>query len=95
MTSPMTDDNTKHPPPWLFGITGIPYGVGGTFAAVTMPFFARKAHFTMGDIGWYGTALMFPPIVQFLYAPVVDIGPKRKHWFVIVTCSARSASARR
>jgi len=85
MTSPMTDDNTKHPPPWLFGITGIPYGVGGTFAAVTMPFFARKAHFTMGDIGWYGTALMFPPIVQFLYAPVVDIGPKRKHWFVIVT----------
>jgi MFS family permease len=85
MTSSMADDNPKHPPPWLFGITGIPYGVGGSFAAVTMPFFARNAHFTMGDIGWYGTALAFPPIVQFLYAPIVDIGPKRKHWFVIVT----------
>ena len=85
MTSSMADDNTKHPPPWLFGITGIPYGVGGSFAAVTMPFFARKAGFTMGEIGWYGTALLFPPIVQFLYAPIVDIGPKRKHWFVIVT----------
>ncbi len=85
MTSSMADDNTKHPPPWLFGITGIPYGVGGSFAAVTMPFFARKAHFTMGEIGWYGTALLFPPIVQFMYAPIVDIGPKRKHWLVIVT----------
>jgi MFS family permease len=85
MTSSMADDNPKHPPPWLFGITGIPYGVGGSFAAVTMPFFARKAHFTMGEIGWYGTALLFPPIVQFLYAPIVDVGPKRKHWLVIVT----------
>jgi MFS family permease len=81
----MTDDNTKHPPPWLFGITGIPYGVGGSFAAVTMPFFARKAGFTMSEIGWYGTALLFPPIVQFLYAPIVDVGPKRKQWLVIVT----------
>ena len=87
MTSPMADDNRSphHPPPWLFGITGIPYGVGGSFAAVTMPFFARKAHFTMGEIGWYGTALLFPPIVQFMYAPIVDVGPKRKHWLVLVT----------
>jgi MFS family permease len=85
MTSSMADDNPKHPPPWLFGITGIPYGVGGSFAAVTMPFFARNAHFSMSDIGWYGTALLFPPIVQFMYAPIVDVGPKRKHWFVIVT----------
>jgi MFS family permease len=85
MTPSMTDDNRKHPPPWLFGITGIPYGVGGSFAAVTMPFFARKANFTMGEIGWYGTALLFPPIVQFLYAPIVDVGPKRKQWLVLVT----------
>ena len=36
MTSTMADDNRPlHPPPWLFGITGIPYGVGGSFAVVT------------------------------------------------------------
>jgi MFS family permease len=83
----MADDNRPlrdHPPPWLFGITGIPYGVGGGFAAVTMPFLARKSGISVGDIGWYGTALLFPPIVQFLYAPIVDLGPKRKHWLVIV-----------
>jgi len=64
-----------HPPPWLFGLTGVPYGVGGGFAATTMPFLARKAGISVGDIGWYGTALLFPPIIQFLYAPIVDIGP--------------------
>jgi MFS transporter, PAT family, beta-lactamase induction signal transducer AmpG len=85
MTFSMADDNPKHPPPWLFGITGIPYGVGGGFAAVTMPFLARKADISVGDIGWYGTALLIPPVVQFLYAPIVDIGPKRKVWLVLVS----------
>src|SRR3954471_5890986 len=87
MTSAMAVDNSQphHPPPWLFGLTGVPYGIGGGFAATTMPFFARKAGFSVGDIGWYGTALLFPPIVQFLYAPIVDLGPKRKHWLVIVS----------
>ena len=33
----------KHPPPWLFGIVGIPYGVGGAFVAVVMPFLASRA----------------------------------------------------
>ena len=85
MTSAMADDNRPlHPPPWLFGLTGVPYGVGGGFVATTLPFFARKAGISVEDIGWYGTALFFPPVVQFLYAPIVDIGPKRKHWLVIV-----------
>jgi MFS transporter, PAT family, beta-lactamase induction signal transducer AmpG len=84
MTPPMRDDNPPHPPPWLFGVTGIPYGVCGGFVATTMPFFARKAGISVENIGWYGTALMFPPVVQFLYAPIVDIGPKRKHWLIIV-----------
>ena len=85
MTPAMADDNRPlHPPPWLFGVTGIPYGVCGGFVATTLPFFARKAGISVEDIGWYGTALFFPPVVQFLYAPIVDIGPRRKHWLIIV-----------
>lgn len=84
MTPPMSNDNPRHAPPWLFGVTGIAYGIPGGFVATTMPFFTRQAGISVENIGWYGTALMFPPVIQFLYAPIIDIGPKRKHWLVIV-----------
>lgn len=85
MTSAMADHNPPHPPPWLFGLTGMPYGICGGFVATTMPFLTRKAGVSVGNIGWYGTLMFFPPVVQFLYAPLVDVGPKRKHWLVITS----------
>ena len=75
----------KHPPPWLFGIVGIPYGVGGSFVGIVMPFLASRAKIDIGEIGWFVTLLFVPPMIQFLYAPIVDVGPKRKHWLVIVS----------
>lgn len=75
----------KHPPPWLFVLSGMPYGVVGSFAGQVMPYMTESAGIDVGTIGWYGTALLVPPMVQFLYAPIVDIGPRRKHWLVIVS----------
>jgi PAT family beta-lactamase induction signal transducer AmpG len=74
-----------HPPPWLFVLTGMPYGIVGGFVATTMPYFTRKAGISVDAIGWYGTALFFPPVLQFLYAPIIDIGPRRGVWLVIVS----------
>ena len=86
MDSPgRADTRHKHPPPWLFGIVGIPYGVGGTFVAVVMPFLAIRAKLDLDTIGWFSALLFFPPMMQFLYAPIVDLGPKRKHWLVLVS----------
>ncbi len=75
----------KHPPPWLFGIVGIPYGAGGAFVGLIMPFMADAAHIDIDQIGWFVTLLFVPPMIQFLYAPIVDIGPKRKYWLIIVS----------
>src|ERR1041385_5843260 len=75
----------KHPHPYLFAVVGIPYGVGGVFVAVVMPFLAERAGFSIEDIGWFVTLLFVPPMIQFLYAPIVDVGPKRKHWLIIVS----------
>jgi MFS transporter, PAT family, beta-lactamase induction signal transducer AmpG len=83
----------KHPPPWLFGIVGIPYGVGGAFVSVVMPFLASRAKLDIGEIGWFSTLLFVPPMVQFLYAPIVDVGPKRKHWLIIVSVLGASCFA--
>jgi MFS family permease len=74
----------RRTPPWLFGIVGIPYGVGGVFVSAVMPFLAERADFGIEDIGWFFLALFLPTVVQFLYAPIVDVGLKRKHWFLVV-----------
>jgi len=74
-----------HAPPWLFGVTSVPFGIVGAFCGTTMPFLTRKAGIDMEAIGWFGLATMIPPMLQFMYAPIIDIGPKRKHWLIIVS----------
>jgi len=65
--------------------TGTAYGVPGAFTGQVMPFLSRGAGFELDAIGWFVTLLFIPSVVQFLYAPIVDFGPKRKHWLVIVS----------
>ncbi len=72
-------------PPWLFALTYIPYGVGGAFTGGVMPYLARRAGIEVNAIGWFVTLLFVPTFFQFLYAPVVDFGPRRKYWLVAMT----------
>lgn len=71
-------------PPWLFALTGMPYGVVGSFTGVVMPYLASRAGLKLADIGWFVTLLFVPTFFQFLYSPIVDFGPRRKEWLVIV-----------
>jgi MFS family permease len=75
----------SHPPPWLFAVTCIPYGVVGAFASTLLPLLAKQAGFDLGSIGWLVIWMLAPSWIQFLYAPIVDVGPKRKHWLVIMS----------
>jgi MFS transporter, PAT family, beta-lactamase induction signal transducer AmpG len=75
----------KHPPPWLFALTSVPYGVVGSYAITVMPYMTQKAGLKLDEIGDYGTLLQVAAAVQFLYAPIVDLGPRRKHWLVLVS----------
>jgi MFS family permease len=63
----------------------MPYGVVGAFAMTVMPFLTARAQLDLDTIGWYSTALQLATVFLFLYAPVIDLGPKRKHWLVIVS----------
>ncbi len=75
----------RPPPPWLFMFTCIPYGVAGTFSGVLMPYLAKRAHFDLDSIGWFVTLLFVPSFLQFLYAPIVDFGPRRKYWLILLS----------
>jgi MFS transporter, PAT family, beta-lactamase induction signal transducer AmpG len=75
----------KRPRPWLFVLTGTSYGVVGQFTGLVMPRATEHAGKQLDAIGWYNTVLFIPTFLLFLYAPIVDIGPRRKHWLLIVS----------
>lgn len=89
MASPSLPATTrKPPPPWIFALTYVPYGVVGSFSGQVMPYLTRRADIEVDSIGWFGSLLLVPAFLQFLYAPVVDVGPRRKHWLLIVAALA-------
>jgi MFS family permease len=78
----------RPPPPWLFALTYVPYGAVSAFGTQVMPNMAKKAGVAVDNIGWLSALTFVPPMIQFLYAPIVDFGPRRKHWLVIVSVIA-------
>lgn len=75
----------KRPPPWLFALTGTPYGVVASFVAQVMPNLTQAAKIDVGAIGWFSALLFVPSILLFLYTPVIDLGPRHKHWLLLTS----------
>lgn len=73
----------SHPPPWLFGITNIPFGVAGGYTSVAMPFVLSKAGVPMSTIGGISAAVLVPLSWQFLWAPMLDVGLRRRTWLLL------------
>jgi PAT family beta-lactamase induction signal transducer AmpG len=75
----------RRPPPWIFGLTNIPFGAAAGFCAVTMPFLLRRHNISVATITAISAAALIPSSYQFLWAPVIDIGPKRRTWLTLVS----------
>jgi len=79
----MPTQASPHPPPWLFGITNIPFGVAGGYTSVAMPFILSKAGVPMSVIGGVSAAALIPLSWQFLWAPLLDVGLRRRTWLLL------------
>ncbi len=73
----------KHSPPWIFGITNIPYGVAGTYAGVAVPFLLRKAGLPVETIAVVAAIAFLPAAYQLFWAPIIDLGIKRRSWLML------------
>lgn len=74
-------------PPWIFGITNIPYGVSGTFTGVAVPFLLRKAGLPIDQIAIVSGIAFLPSAYQLFWAPIVDLGIKRRSWLILCAFS--------
>ena len=70
-------------PPWIFGITNIPFGVAGTYSGVAMPFLLQKAGVPVGMIATIAGLSLLPAAYQLFWAPIVDVGMRRRSWLIL------------
>lgn len=75
--------NSRNIPVWLYGMMIIPYGAATGFTSTTLPYLLRQAGLEVEAIGWYTAAALIPSFTQFLYAPLLDVGMRRKHWLLL------------
>jgi MFS family permease len=79
----MEDLPERHPAPWLFGLTVLPYGVYYGFISVTMPYLLRSAGVSVDRIASISALSLAPAVWYFLWAPVADIGLRRRTWLIL------------
>jgi PAT family beta-lactamase induction signal transducer AmpG len=90
----MDDLRERHPPPWLFGITVLPYGVYYGFISTSMPYLLRNAGVSVDRIASISALALAPAVWYFLWAPVADIGLRRRSWLILTAAlSAACLSA--
>lgn len=79
----MSDRLRQWPPPWLFLLLILPGGVYSGFYQTPMPFLLGKAGVAVDKIANIESLLQIPPIVYFLWAPLVDMRLRRRTWLVV------------
>jgi MFS transporter, PAT family, beta-lactamase induction signal transducer AmpG len=73
------------PPPSLFGLTNIPFGVASGYTSVAMPFVLHRAGVPMATVGGVSAAVLIPLSWQFLWAPMLDVGLRRSRWLLLAS----------
>lgn len=77
--------NPHQPAPslWRFGLIILPYGAGAGFVQTTAPFLLSKAGLPVHQIATISTIALCPFFLSFLWAPLVDLGWKRRNAVVL------------
>lgn len=84
MTAPQVHARkTSGPSLWLFGLTILPYAATGSFVQVTAPFLLSRAGVPVHTIATICAVVWCPFFLSFLWAPLVDLGWKRRNVIVL------------
>src|SRR5579862_2058843 len=76
---------SQRPPPWIFGITVLPYGVFFGFITTSMPYLLRSAGVSVERIAGIGALALAPPVWYFLWAPLADVGLRKRTWLILTS----------
>jgi MFS family permease len=87
-STPVLPLTRPSPPPWIFGVLILPLGMYLGFIWTALPFLLSKAGVAVEDISHISALLQIPPILMFLWTPVVDVKLRRQTWLVLGAAGA-------
>src|SRR6516225_12185009 len=71
------------PTPWIFGVLILPLGMYVGYFSTALPFLLSTAGVPVEAIAHIGSLLYVPPILMFLWTPVVDVKLRRRAWLIL------------
>lgn len=86
-------DGPRRPPPWLFGVPSISYGSFNGLIAVALPYVLRRRGLTVEQITVIAAVVQMPAIWYFLWAPMVDVGLRRRTWVALLAFASAVCAA--
>jgi hypothetical protein len=69
-------------PPWIFGITILPFAAAVGYVTIAAPYWLATRGVSLAVIGTMSGTAMAPHAFKFAWAPLLDLGARRRAWFV-------------
>ena len=73
------------PAPWAFSVLILPLGMFIGFIWTALPFLLSKSGVAVEDISRIAAILQIPPMLMFLWTPIVDVKFRRRTWLVLAS----------
>jgi MFS transporter, PAT family, beta-lactamase induction signal transducer AmpG len=73
----------RWPTPWVFGLLILPLGIYVGYFSTALPFLLSRSGVPVDEIARIGSLLYIPPILMFLWTPIVDVKLRRRTWLIL------------
>ncbi len=81
----MSETTARPTPPFLFAFTILPFGAAVGYMSIAAPFWLQAQGVSLAAIGTVSGIALAPHAFKFAWAPLVDVGGRRKRWYLVMT----------
>ncbi len=78
-------------PPPVFAITILPFAGAVGWVTIALPYWLARDGVSLAAIGAISGTAMAPHGLKILWAPLLDLGARRRAWFVATTLATAAA----
>jgi MFS transporter, PAT family, beta-lactamase induction signal transducer AmpG len=78
----------KYTRPPVFGFTVLPFAAAVGYVTIAAPYWLAARGVSLSAIGVMSGTSLAPHAIKFLWAPLLDVGGRRRLWFVLTTLLA-------